>query len=117
MTERLGLSKGHRYSLVLASVAKWVLQDSIAMPADKRLEFLDHLEKMVDGKLTADVIALVRPMDSSGQELWKEAAKLGWRGYPSGLDVLADKFEVFAALNPSLKAAHDEACRPWSNSA
>ncbi len=118
----IGLSMGHRYSLVLISTTKWCLQSD--MPTEMRLDFLSHLEKMVDSTLTPAVIALVEPIDSRGLELFSEAAKLGFDirlsadgRQPDAFDVLNQKFEVFARLNPSLQRAYDEACRPWSKSA
>jgi hypothetical protein len=116
------MSMGHRYTLVMASVTKWCLQSE--MPPDMRLDFLSHLEKMVDGTLTPAVIALVEPIDKEGLELYSEAMKLGTDQIfstpgrqPNAFDVLHQKFDVFAALNPSLRAAYDEACRPWKQSA
>jgi hypothetical protein len=117
-----GLSMGHRYTLVLASVTKWCLQSE--MPPNMRLDFLSHLEKMVDGTLTPAVIALVEPIDQKGLELYSEAMKLGpgvtfsaSGRQPNAFDVLHQKFEVFASLNPSLQRACDEACRPWTKCA
>lgn len=113
------MSKGQIYTLVLASVAKRALQSE--MLPEMRLEFLSHLEKMADNVLTPDVIAMVEPIDDRGEELYKEACKLGFevvfepgRGRrPDAFDVLHQKFDVFAALNPSLQRAYDEACRSW----
>jgi hypothetical protein len=103
------MSKGHKYTLVYASIAKWCLRGE--MPPEMRLEFLSHLDKMVDPILTPQVIAMVEPICDKGLQIVTEAKKLG----PSkSLDVFADKFEVFCALNPSLRAAYDEACRPWA---
>ena len=94
------ITRGHRCALVLASVTKRCLQGE--MPADMRLQFLQHLEKMSDPVLTAEKIARIEPICDSGYEIVQEAMKLG----PSkALDVYADKFEVFAALNPSLRIA------------
>jgi hypothetical protein len=110
------VSMGHRYTLVLASHVKRILQGEL--PPQWRLEFLNHLEKMVDSVLTADIIALVEPMDDEGAELLEEARKLGYdpRG-PNMFNVLDQKFDIFAALNPSLQRACDAACQPWSKSA
>ena len=101
------MSYGHRYTLVCASLAKFALKSE--MPAPMRLEFLNHLEKMVDRWLTPEIIAMVEPMDERGLELSREAAKLGYKERPSALDVYADKFDVFATLNPSLRRAYDAA--------
>jgi hypothetical protein len=98
--------KGYQYTLVCVSLTKWALQSE--MPAEMRLEFLGHLEKMIAGPLTPDIIAMVEPMCDRGLQLSSEAQKLG---HFKALDVYADKFEVFAALNPSLQAAYDEAFR------
>src|ERR1700741_4806071 len=103
------ISMGHRYTLVMASLTKWALQGS-DMPPEMRLEFLGHLEKMTDQVLTPAVIALVEPMDAKGWEIYHEAQKLGYgHSRPNLFDVLYQKFDLFAALNPSLQRAYDEA--------
>jgi hypothetical protein len=79
-------------------LAKRALQGE--MPPEMRLEFLSHLDKMVDTHLTPAVIAMVEPMCSRGLELSMEASKLGRF---KALDVYADKFDVFARPNPSLR--------------
>lgn len=109
------ISMGHRYTLVFASVTKWALQGE--MPTEMRLDFLSHLEKMTDNVLTPEIIAMVEPIDKDGLELYTEAVKLGYGGSPDAFSVLDQKFDVFAALNPSLRRAYDEACRPWRKSA
>ena len=113
------MSMGHKYTLVIVSVTKRALQGD--MPIEMRLNFLNHLEKMTDMTLTPAVIALVEPIDNKGYELYREAMKLGFRStwapgigrQTNAFDVLYEKFDVFAALNPSLVRAYDEACRPW----
>jgi hypothetical protein len=110
------MSMGHTYTLVLASVTKWALQRE--MPTEMRLDFLSHLEKMTDNVLTPEIIAMVAPIDNDGLELFTEAMKLGYGPRsPCAFNVLYEKFGVFAALNPSLQRAYNEACRPWSKSA
>jgi hypothetical protein len=99
---------GHKMTLVCASLAKHALQGD--MPPQMRLEFLGHLDKMVDRILTAEIIAMVEPMYSRGLELSMEAQKLG---RSKALDVYADKWDVFARLNPSLQRAADKAAEPW----
>jgi hypothetical protein len=93
---------GFRYTLVMASITKRILQTEI--PAEWRFKFLDHLNRMTDGSdwCTVDVIAAVEPMDDNGHELFREAQKLGPK---KALDVYADIFPTFAQLNPSLIAA------------
>jgi hypothetical protein len=103
-------TRGAKYTLVLASLTKLALQ-SENMPPAMRLEFLGHLDKMVDRALTPAVIAMVEPMCGKGFQLVAEARKLG---HFKALDVYADKFDLFAALNPSLRAACEEASRPWA---
>jgi hypothetical protein len=102
------ISRGHKYTLVCASLAKSALRGT--MPAEMRLEFLKHLDKMCDRVLTPEVIAMVEPMCDKALQISQEASKLGKF---KALDVYADKFDVFAALNPSLQKACDEADRPW----
>jgi hypothetical protein len=93
---------GYKYALVLASITKRVLQS--AMPEEYRLKFLQHLDLMSQGEqcLTADMIAAVEPMDDRGEELAREVRKVGPN---KALDVYADMFAIFAALNPSLVEA------------
>jgi hypothetical protein len=98
-------------TLVCASLAKQALQSE--MPPAMRLEFLGHLDKMVDRIVTAEVIAMVEPMDSRGLEISMEAQKLGRF---KALDVYADKWDVFAGLNPSLQRAMEKAAEPWDGS-
>ena len=93
------ISKGHKYTLVCVSLTKKCLQAK--MPAEMRLEFLQHLEKMADVTLTPAVIAAVEPMCDGAYEIVREAQKPG----PKALDVYADKFDAFATLNPSLIAS------------
>ena len=101
------MSHGHRYTLVLASLTKRCLQAK--MPPKMQLEFLQHLDKMTDQWITPQIIAMIEPMDDEGLELSLEAKKLGFTGQPNALDVYANKFDVFAALNPSLRRAYDAA--------
>ncbi|MGJ5120967.1 hypothetical protein [Bradyrhizobium oligotrophicum] len=105
------ISNGIKYTLVLASLTKRILQQDL--PPQMRLEFLQHLAKMEDPSpapmgITADTIARIEPMDDRGQELLCEIMKLD-QGKPvnqrgRSLDVIAEKFDVFAGLNPSLRA-------------
>jgi len=102
------MSDSRKFMLVMASQAKRALQGE--MPPAMRLEFLRHLEKMVDNVLTPAAIGMVEPICDKGLQIVSEAKKLGW---PEAFKVYAEKFDVFAALNPSLQAALDEARRPW----
>jgi hypothetical protein len=78
------------------------------MPAEMRLEFLQHLEKMADNFLTDEVIAIIEPLSKDSFEIVEEARKLG---ASRALDVYAHKFDVFAALNPSFVEALKRANR------
>ena len=98
--------RGYKYTLVCAGIAKHALQGD--MPADMRLDFLQHLEKMSDHFLTEEVIAMVEPLSAESMEIVREAQKLGGG---KALDVYAEKFAVFADLNPSLIAALKHANR------
>jgi hypothetical protein len=69
------------------------------MPEEYRLKFLGHLDKMIDNWLTPEMIAAIEPMDDRGEELAREVRKLGPN---KALDVYANMFVVFAALNTSL---------------
>ena len=108
------MSTGHRYTLVIASLTNLVLKTE--MSAEMRLEFLGHLEKMSDDVLTPEILSIVEPMDDKSYELYEEAAKLGYgpRG-PCVFTVLDQKFDVFATLNPSIKAARDAMCPRGQN--
>jgi hypothetical protein len=100
--DRECVPKGYKYTLVLASITKRVLQ--MQPPDEWKLQFLGHLEKMSHGEqwLTAEMIAAVEPMDDKGEEIAREIRKVGPM---KALDVYADTFTVFATLNPSLVAA------------
>jgi hypothetical protein len=101
-------TRGHKMTLVCASLAKHALLGE--MPPAMRLELLGYLDKMIDRIVTAEIIAMVEPMDSRGLELSMEAQKLGRF---KALDVYADKWDVFARLNPSLQRAMEKAAEPW----
>jgi hypothetical protein len=88
---------GYKYTLVLVSVTKRVLQSE--MPEEYRLKFLGHLDKVIDNWLTPEMIAAIDPMDDKGDEIAGEIRKLGPQ---KALDVYAETFVAFAALNPSL---------------
>ena len=98
--------KGYKFTLVCAGIAKHALSGE--MPTEMRLDFLQHLEKMADHFLTEEVIAMVEPLSKDSLEIVNEARKLG---PGKALDVYADKFDVFAALNPSFMEALKRASR------
>lgn len=91
---------GVKYTLVLAAVAKRMLATDI--PSDFRLEFLQHLEKMLDTFITREMIAAVEPLNDQGYELYREAGKVEPK---KRLDMYAEIFTPLAVLNPSLIAA------------
>jgi hypothetical protein len=95
--ERQCIPKGYKYTLVLASHTKRVLQAEL--PDEWRLKFLGHLEKMLDSWLTPAMMAALEPMDDKGEEIAAEIRKVGPM---KALDVYADTFVAFASLNPSL---------------
>jgi hypothetical protein len=103
-------TRGHKYSMVCASITKWALQSE--MPAEMRLEFLQHLDKMTDHFLTPEIIAMIEPLSKDSFEIVQEARKLS---PGKALDVYADKFDVFAALNPSFIEAVKRANRRWGH--
>jgi hypothetical protein len=86
--------------LVNISVIKRVLLQD--MPESERLGFLEHLDGSTDLHLTPEIVASIEPMDDEAFEIvwqmWKLSAD-------KVLDLYADKFELFATLNPSLSAA------------
>lgn len=94
------ITRGHQYTLVMISITKLCLKGEI--PPDMRLKFLQHLDKMCDQVITPEVIASIEPMCEDAYEIVQEAIKLGPK---KALDVYADKFEVFATLNPTLRIA------------
>jgi hypothetical protein len=106
------MSYGGQYTLVVISLTKRALAGE--MPINMRLEFLQHLEKLTDQWLTPEVIAMVEPIDNRGYDLSREAAKLGYKARPSAFDIYAQKFDVFAALNPSLRRAYDTAFKRFN---
>jgi hypothetical protein len=91
---------GHQYTLVLVSLTKRLLEEE--MPAAYRLQFLEHLEKIGDKWLTAEMVAAVEPVCDKGYEIIREVQKLGAK---KALNVYAKHFKTFAGLNPSLIAA------------
>jgi hypothetical protein len=93
------MPRGHKYTLVLASVIKRLLLKET--PAEFRIKFLTHLEKMTtrDIWITAEMIGNIQPMCDKGYEIVREAQKLGAK---KSLDVFAEVFSTFAVLNPSL---------------
>jgi hypothetical protein len=96
------IPRGYKYTIVHISLNKRLLRAD--MPARERLQILEGLE--IDDLdrlwLTNDMVAAIEPMCDKGYEIASEAHKL-----PDGkvLDVFADEFATFAALNPSLIAA------------
>jgi hypothetical protein len=98
--KRERIPKGYRYTLVLASVTKRVLQ--MQLSEEWRLQFLSHLEKMLDTWFTPEMMAAIEAMDDRGEEIAAEIRKVGPQ---KALDVYADTFVAFASLNPSLIAA------------
>jgi hypothetical protein len=92
----------HRCLLVLVSLAKRCLADDIPTEFSLRyLEFFERFEKLTDGWLSAEVVAMVDPICGKGYEIWEETRPL----VPQERNRMIDKPEVFsvlAALNPSL---------------
>ena len=97
--EIMNCSTGHKYTLVFISLVKNLLTKE--MPANYRLRFLEWLNDCADARLTPEIIALVEPMCDDGNEMVREAMKLGAK---KALDVCAkhEVFSAFVALNPSL---------------
>lgn len=95
---RTATPNGYMYTLVLASRTKRVLQAK-GLPEESRLEFLNHLENMIDTWLTPEMIAAIEPMDDRGEQMASEIMKVGPK---KALDLYAKSFVAFAALNPSL---------------
>ncbi|MEH2570252.1 hypothetical protein [Bradyrhizobium sp. AZCC 2289] len=93
---------GHRYTLVVISIAKRYLACEI--DDFYRLKFLEFLDKWArdDNWLTVDMIAAIEPVCDNGYEIVCEAQKLGAK---KSLDVYAEVFPTFAVLNPSLITA------------
>jgi hypothetical protein len=95
--------RGHQYTLVLISLTKRILKEE--MPASYRLQFLEHLEKIGDKWLTAEMVASIEPVCDKGYEIIREVQKLGAN---KALDVYAKHFKTFATLNPSLLSALEQ---------
>jgi hypothetical protein len=96
------IAPGVKYTLVLAAVTKKALAGQI--PDEFRLQFLQHLEKMVDPQswITADMITSVEPMDDRGYALFREASNVDPN---KKLDMYAEIFMQLAVLNPSMITA------------
>lgn len=98
------LSRSQKFTRVLAAITKRCLAEE--MPLQRRLEFLEHLEKMTQpapqerqGCVSKEEIAAIQPMDDRAMQIINEILKLDPL---EALDVYADNFETFAKLNPSL---------------
>jgi hypothetical protein len=73
------------------------------MSEDTRLQFVGSLERWADD-LGADVVAAIKPMCDRGYQIVTEALELGTANV---IDVFAERFPAFAALNPSLVASRE----------
>ncbi|EGP07539.1 hypothetical protein CSIRO_2778 [Bradyrhizobiaceae bacterium SG-6C] len=101
--EIIHVSRGYRWTAVYVSIVKRALQDNI--PDEYRLAYLEWLDRChIDGQLNAAGIAAIQPMCDAGDEIYREARKLGTK---KCLDIFAecDVFRSFVALNPSLLTA------------
>jgi hypothetical protein len=98
----VGCPVGKRYTLVFVSIVKRLLAQEMS-PA-YRLKFLEWLGKCGDTWLSPATIGIVEPMCDQGDEMVREARKLGAKKM---LDVVGqfDVFSAFVSLNPSLLTA------------
>jgi hypothetical protein len=104
------VSDGHKWTFIVAALAKRVLRISGIKPAD-RLALLEKLNAMTDDWFTADMLAGIEPMCDTGYAIFKEAKSLDAaqdnKHCEASFEVLArlKVFRHFCALNPSIIAA------------
>jgi hypothetical protein len=115
-------SQTSKLLLVLASVLKRYLAGDI--PTEYRFRFLQWLEKfekLSDGWLTADAIAMIDPMCDDGYEIVTEARKLGGDSakerWPKAFAIFKkhEIFSAFVALNPSLLTVLRNRANAWGD--
>jgi hypothetical protein len=103
-----GLSRLDRAQLVLISLVNYALQTGLS--PDWRVKYLEHLDKMTGDPvgdngmralITHKIINSIDPICDRGWELALEAQRAGPFG---SLEIYADAFATFVALNPSLIA-------------
>jgi hypothetical protein len=105
-----GLSRLDRARLVLISETNRILRGDIS--PDMRVRFLEALDKMTRDPpgagtrewITHGIIGSIEPACDRTEALIAEATKAGRE---SQLDIYADTFPTFVALNPSLIAWRD----------
>jgi hypothetical protein len=104
------VSDGHKWSFIVAALAKRVLRIPGIKPAD-RLALLEKLNAMTDDWFTADMLAGIEPMCDTGYAIFKEAKSVDAAQdnthCQASFEVLArlKVFRHFCALNPSIMAA------------
>ena len=104
------VADGHRWSFIVAALAKRGLQIPGIKPAD-RLRVLERLNSLTDDWFTADMLAGIAPMCDTGYAIFKEAKSLDAAQdnthCQASFEVLATLkvFRHFCTLNPSIMAA------------
>jgi hypothetical protein len=103
------VSDGHKWSFIVAALAKRVLRIPGIKPAD-RLALLEKLTAMTDDWFTADMLAGIEPMCDTGYAIYEQARTLDLRddkSHRASFGVLATPsvFRHFVQLNPSIMAA------------
>ena len=104
------VADGHKWSFIVAALAKRVLQIPGIKPAD-RLRVLERLNSLTDDWFTADMLAGIAPMCDTGYAIFKEAKSLDAAQdnthCQASFEVLATLkvFRHFCTLNPSILAA------------
>ena len=106
----LQVADGHKWSLMIAALAKRTLQNPGLKPAD-RLGMLERLNGLTDGYFTADLLATIEPMCDTAAAILHEARTLDPPQDDTHCDasfkILATPsvFRHFVQLNPSIMAA------------
>lgn len=93
----------HRCLLVLVSIAKRYLADGISTEFSLRfLEAFERFEKLTEGWLSAEVVAMIDPICDNGYKIWEETRPLKNPQERNRMIEAPEVFSVLAALNPSL---------------
>jgi hypothetical protein len=100
---------GYWQSLIEIAQIKRVLQDD--MPADMRLQFLEHLHKRVHGHLSVEAMQCVEPACATAMKMLDEMKDLDINDQ-CRLMLRWNVIAVFVNLNPSILEAIKLICRP-----
>jgi hypothetical protein len=97
---------GHRYNLLLAAEAKFILATVECEPVD-RLRVLELMRNLISGPVTEAVLAVVEPCSATAHQIMVESRKLDTKiDRMASFNLLTgDLFGRLAEMNPSLVGA------------